>query len=241
MRKVLLLGSQHGNEKLGDALYAHLSTKRRELLPHITYIIGNPRAYAENIRYIESDLNRSYNGKRNTYEERRALKLLNFIGDGMFELVIDLHTTKCLQPTFMMVASDSEEIERFKHATSIKRVVYMKHHIKKTSLIGVCPNAISIEVNEHSLDIKLLGALCDDIERYIIGVSSLVTPQMYEIYDLLGKEELPQSDIKVLQNFKKTTYGFYPILVGDNSYKKQTDYLGFKARIIETKSLKGTV
>lgn len=238
---ILLLGSQHGNEHLGDALYSHIATKRRELLPHVVYIIGNPMAHAKNVRYLESDLNRSYGKQQKTYEEKRATELLQIIKSAKFDLVLDLHTTRCIQPPSIIVGGDSAKTKRFITATSIRHIVHMKHSIVKTSLIGVCSHAVSIEINYKAVSQRLLSLLCDDIERCILNISSLSAHTEYEIYDMLVKDELTDAEVGALINFKKALRGFYPILVGENSYKAQTSYLGFKARIIETKSYKGTV
>lgn len=239
--RILLLGSQHGNERLGDALYAHLTQYRPELLPHITFMIGNPKAYAKNVRYIESDLNRSYRGQGSTYEENRALDILRTIKEEGFDLVLDLHTTQCIQPICIIVGQSSTEITHFKKATEIQRIVYMKHELVQTSLIGVCDISVSIEANVSQIDTRMLNELCDDIERYISRASSGVNHLEYEIFDLLRKNDMPEIDSVKLQNFEKTSQNFYPILTGKNSYRSQTNYLGFKARIIEMKTTEGTL
>jgi succinylglutamate desuccinylase len=229
MKKILILGSQHGNELLGEALHAYVQKQRPELLPYITYLPGNIRARQLSVRYIESDLNRSYNGRRTTYEERRAGRILAHIKRHAFDLVLDMHTTTCEQPPCLIVASPSGAITPFLRACSIDKVVHMKHDIVKTSLIGVCPEAVSIEVNRHALTRDLLLELSDDLQRYIDGDTTYAEKTVYEIGDLLKKTELSEEEASKLQNFQKSSHGFYPVLVGENSYKKQTAYLGFKA------------
>jgi succinylglutamate desuccinylase len=229
MKKILILGSQHGNELLGEALHAYIQRQRPELLPYITYLPGNIRARQQNIRYIESDLNRSYNGRRTTYEERRAGRILAYIKRHAFDLVLDMHTTTCDQPPCLIVASPGGAIAPFLRACSIDKIVHMNHEIVKTTLIGVCPEAVAIEVNKHALSETLLTALSDDLQRYIDGNTAYAEKTVYEVGDLLKKTELSEEEASKLQNFQKSSHGFYPILVGENSYKKQTAYLGFKA------------
>lgn len=227
MKKVLLLGSQHGNEPLGDYLYSHIVTKRPTLRYYVELAIANPNAQKRRVRYIESDLNRSYNGNKITYEEHRADEILSFIRRGKFSLVLDLHTTTCRQPPCLITKSTDHP---FIDYSSVKHIVHMSHQIVRTSLIGVCEQAISIEVNKSEAKNELfLDALCDDIERYLMQKPCTVAKQIYTVKDLLLKNNIPLADIPVLQNFQKSKHGFYPILVGENSYKKQTDYLGFKA------------
>lgn len=229
MKKILILGSQHGNELLGEALYGHIKQQRPELLPYVRYIAGNIRAKKQNVRYIESDLNRSYNGHKTTYEERRASRIKAYIKKHSFDLVLDMHTTTCQQPPCLIVAATSGAIAPFLRACSIEKIVHMNHAIVATSLIGVCPQAVSIEVNKDSLSKALLSRLCDDLQRYLNKSEDYAAKTIYEISELLKKTELSEQQASGLRNFHKSAYGFYPVLVGENSYKKQTAYLGFKA------------
>lgn len=58
--KLLIIAATHGNELLGIKLYQFLLAQHSALLESIDFVIGNPRAYAAHKRYIQSDLNRSY-------------------------------------------------------------------------------------------------------------------------------------------------------------------------------------
>jgi succinylglutamate desuccinylase len=229
MTKILLLGSQHGNELLGEVLYTHIRKNRSELLSFVTYKTANLRAKKYGTRFMESDLNRSYNGMKNTYEERRALRLLRYIKQNAFDLVLDLHTTTCKQPPCLIVPSINNDITQFIRATSISDVVHMDHAIVASSLIGVCSKAVSIEFNKDFLTEKTIDELCDDLQRYLDKNDAYAAKTIYQIGDLLAKTELTESQAKSLVNFQKSSFGFYPVLVGENSYKKQTAYLGFKA------------
>ncbi|HSW78189.1 MAG TPA: succinylglutamate desuccinylase/aspartoacylase family protein [Candidatus Chromulinivoraceae bacterium] len=229
MNKILLLGSQHGNELLGEQLYAYIASNRLDLLPFITFKRGNLRAYRQKVRYIESDLNRSYTGGDTTYEERRANTILKYIKKQDFDLVLDLHTTTCSQPPCLIVAGITDDNRQFIRASSIEKIVHMNHEIVETSLIGVYSKSASIEVNVIQLTTKLMEQLTSDIDRYLHNAASKKTKTVYEVGDLLGKDEITQEQAEELRNFEMSPLGFYPILVGENSYKKYTKYLGFKA------------
>lgn len=89
MRRVLVIGGTHGNERLGIQL---VSLLKKNPLPNIDAIIANPRAVAANTRYTESDLNRSFGDLfPGTYETRRA-KYLRAV-TGQYDVVLDLHNT----------------------------------------------------------------------------------------------------------------------------------------------------
>lgn len=237
--KILLLASQHGDEHLGEKLYSYMQYNRPELLDYMEFIIANPKAREQNIRYIESDINRSYNGKLDTYEERRAAEILNIINDSSFDLVLDLHTTTIDQPPCLIMASINPANEQFIKATSITRLVIMQSPLVDTSLSGVCQQSVSVEVN-HAIADDLLNELCDDIARYIKGKTFRATKYTY-IAEPLRKSEVNANEFKKLRNFERSEAGFMPILVGENSYQKHGyDYLGFKAyeRNVYTTELK---
>jgi succinylglutamate desuccinylase len=232
MKKILLLGSQHGNELLGEKLYQYMQTYRQELLPYVVFKIGNPEAHQKGVRYVESDMNRAYTPTPQTVEEYLARDLLGYIQSERFDLVLDLHTTQTQQPVSLMIGIESADVEQFIQASGTVHVVYMQHEIVKRSLIGSCARAVSIEVQNAQLDTALYDSLCDDIQRYIAGKKIRIGRKYFEISELLAKDELTHEQLGVLVNFEKSSFGFYPVLVGENSYKKQTNYLGFKAHLI---------
>ncbi len=226
--KVLLLASQHGDEHLGERLYAHIETRRPELMEYVEFMIANPRARAKNVRYIESDLNRSYNGKSDTYEQRRATEIFMYIRENDFDLVLDLHTTSCGQPPCLIVASINPHNEVFFRASSVQHLVIMEPKTVSTALNGVCTQAVSIELNRNFTD-EDLSKLCDDIQRYVRNESSAGNRYVYEV-DLLRKDEIDEDEYKLLRNFELSPKGYYPVLVGEDSYlKSRYGYLGFKA------------
>ena len=230
MKRILFIGSQHGNELLGDVLHGYIKKHRKELLPFITFKIGNLRAKKAGVRFMESDLNRSYTGSRRTYEERRAAGLLSYINNGSFDLVLDLHTTTNthIKPC-LIIPSVNESILPFLTSSSIERFVLMRHPMVAASLIGTCPSAVSIEVSHAGLSSGLMGRLSDDIARYLSNIPVPAERIIYEVDELLAKGELSAAEIKKMRNFEKNEHGFTPVLVGDNAYKKHTHYLGFKA------------
>lgn len=233
---ILIIGAQHGNEPLGKALMDYIKRHRPNLLPHLTYRTGNPRAKRAGVRYIESDLNRSFTGGNTTYEERRAAKLLAYIRKNNFDLVIDAHTTTCSEPPCFIVSTMAGSVALFMRASSISRVVHMHPDIAKTSLIGVCPQAVSVEVNVGEVQPPLLESLARDIENYIQKNGPYSSKTIYEIAGFILKTEITEEEANHLKNFHKSQHGYYPVLTGENSYKKLTNYLGFKAyKVYKTK------
>lgn len=226
---ILLLGSQHGDELLGDALYAYIKKHEPELMRHVTFRIANPKAHEAHIRYLESDMNRSYDHSDSTYESKLAADLLDYINQESFDLVLDLHTTRSVQEPCIIIKDRRSENERFIHATSIGHIVLMQDDIVRSSLIGNVPQAISIEVADTDIDNRLLEEIASDIKRYIRAQRLVKRRNFYKVTGLLYKSEISEKEAEKLINFKKSPHGFYPVLVGENSYKEKTSYLGFKA------------
>lgn len=229
MTKVLLLASQHGNELLGEQLYRHLQLLYPEYLPQVDFLIANPLARDQGIRYVETDLNRSYNKPAISYEEKQATKIRKYIENTEPTIVLDLHTTTCNQPPCFIIASVNNENISYLKASHINRVVIMSNDIVKHSLIGNCQNSVSIEISASTIGTRVLNKLSLDIVNFLNGLYSYNTKQLFEVNELLLKSKVRIKNQKLMQNFKRTKQGFYPILVGEAAYKKDTMYFGFKA------------
>lgn len=230
MTNILLLGSQHGNELLGDRLYAHLTQHFSELLPHVMFVIGNPKAHAAGERYIESDMNRSYGGELATYEAQQAKRIETLIAENDFDLILDLHTTVCSEPPCIIIEDIYDENKAFLKASSINKIVLMQNPLVKTSLVGRTKRAIAVEIANEDINDALLDQLCKDIQKYVDPAKETVQKSVYKVTDLLLKTAITPEDAAKLVNFEMSEQGFIPILVGENSYKKNTEYLGFMAQ-----------
>lgn len=227
--KILLLASQHGDELLGDYLHTHLKIHYSHLLQHISFKIANPKAYKLGVRYIDSDLNRSYNKGPATYERRRASYIKRYIREQAFDLILDLHTTVCIQPPCMIVHDIYETNKQFLRASSIERIVCIKDPIIHTTLAGHNKHTVAIEIANTDITPTVLDSLCKDLERYILHKQRTTQKIVYTVDSLLLKTEVSSEEAKQLVNFQISPAGYIPILVGENSYKKNTAYLGFKA------------
>lgn len=224
--KILIIGATHGNELLGTKLFSHILAHRRELLEHVEFIIGNPRAYAQGVRYTEGDLNRSYGTRKRTYEARRAREIVQHIKRGKYDLVIDMHTTTCVQDDVMItIAPDNLTVRRFLAACHVDKLLKVQ---PMHDIASVVENLIAFEISNSRVDVKLLERMCDDIQRFVDGTRAYKTKQLYEMTGKILKKDFPEGNIAKLKNFEMSGYGFVPIFVGENSYKQQTLYRGFK-------------
>ncbi len=225
--RILIIAATHGNELLGIKLYQKLMSLRSPLLEHIDFMIGNPRAFSARTRYTECDLNRSYRSEGMRYEERRAREIERYIATTRPDIILDMHTTSCTQPNCLIVAAtDGTMRQRFLRACHIDTVLQV-HSLNDIASIGDA--VVGYEVPNAHITPKLLDAIIEDLRRFVTDESPPATKHLYQMIDKIYKRDVSADQAKSFVNFQMHELGFVPIMTGENSYKKQTDYLGFKA------------
>jgi hypothetical protein len=247
----ILLINLHGTEHLAARVMHHIQTERKDLLPHVDYICGNPRAAAANPqqRYTNedktdgergTDLNRSFNFNKTpkTYEEKRAVELFPLIK--AYDYVFDLHTTTTSagssQRFGITTQADAEEIRIAIAASPIERVVVIPQ--SGTYMTDVIKQAMAFEFNqEYACTAKGIGEIVSTID-VLVG-NKKPSPQPREFFYVerpIPRAEDPGMDTP---NFELCKDGYYPVLLGDNSYRKDPTkpYVGFAATKKETITL----
>lgn len=227
-KRILIIGASHGNELLGVKLYQRLLQKRSATLQYIDFLIGNPRAYHEKVRYIETDLNRSYQTSvPASYEQQRAAYIQDYIAATTPDIVLDMHTTVCEQPPCIIVHDlDGAEKRRFLRAAHIDNILQV---VPMGDIAVLGDNVIGYEVMNRQITPDLLDDIEADIDRYIDMAAYSATKQLFVMQDKIFKRDVTPDQAKTFVNFQHHELGFTPILTGNNSYAKQTDYLGFKS------------
>ena len=222
---ILLIGASHGNELLGPKLFSHLLQHRKEVLEYVDMLIGNPRAFAARKRYIESDINRSYNTALDTYESRRADYIKNYIAVNKPDLVIDFHTTTAVQPNCLIVSTiNDSEVRRYMRASHVNNVIVV-HPLH--DITEVAPHFIAYEIPNDNINIALLDAICNDIMRF---VRSEVASNNKVVYQMQGKI-LTNNDSDILSSRDNFVYRkdlrYTPSFIGEKAYKEDGTYIGF--------------
>lgn len=105
LHQVAIVGGTHGNELTGIYLLKHWRCNPEEIARetfHTEMHLANPKAYGQNRRYVDQDLNRQFeiNDLKDHslcgYEHNRAKSLNTLLGpkeDPRVDFVIDMHTT----------------------------------------------------------------------------------------------------------------------------------------------------
>lgn len=228
---ILMIGATHGNELLGPKLYQRLLQKRSPLLEHIDFIIGNPRAYVQRIRYTEHDLNRSYGVDGDSYEHERAREIEQHIERTQPDIIIDMHTTTSVQPNCLIVADMTGSMKRrFLRASHIETILQVQ---PMHDIVTLGDNVIGYEVPNHATTPRLLDSIIGDLERFVASDALHRHKKLFTMQDKIYKKDTPPEVTATFINFQPHERGFVPIMTGENSYKRQTDYLGFKSGIPE--------
>ena len=229
MMRILAIISTHGNESLGPSLLAYMLAKRSKLLEDIEFIIANPRAYAKNVRYTESDLNRSYGLSLDTYEGRRAKIIEERIRLLKPELVLDFHTTTAEQPDILITADkDNEVVQRFINSSAVKDVLAVEPLNDITTVVS---NFAAYEVPNSHLNDDLYEQVCNDIEQYL---DEETVDQERTFYKMVGKI-LPEEERSIvdLKNFVYSdTLQTIPAFLGEEAYKHDGTYAGFRLKVL---------
>ncbi len=201
---MILIYCLHGDEIVTEQVAKQLN---KELAVEI--ILGNPKAREKQIRFTESDLNRSF-GKTGTYESNRAKELAALLGEKKNELVIDLHTTYSGMPPVAIITN----LDQLKLVakTGLRKVIYMnKEFSTGGSLIENVSNAFSIE---FSPDKESIGTVKQLIKNALEEKAVVNKIEVYEFIEIVKGEYNPQ-----IKNFKRLSDGTYPVFSGEKSYK----------------------
>lgn len=94
-----VMGSIHGNERIGAAVLEELKKILAfvELKTDVYLILGNPEAYARDVRFVDIDMNRLFGADRNinqpgkNIEEKRVAEIAPVLAKSHY--LLDLHST----------------------------------------------------------------------------------------------------------------------------------------------------
>lgn len=223
-KQQVLVICQHGNERAPkEVLDKHFNGS-------FEVVLANKKAYEKNIRFIETDLNRSFPGDKNvSLEDKIASKLLKKLKK--YQQVVDLHTATCDTPIFVIITKATKSHLNLTYKTGIKKIVFMEKSIASgKALIDHVPLGISIEAgDEHLLITK------KRIKRFLNNLLNRTKKrnnlEYYSVFGLLKKESKNERLLPEIKHFRivrkgnditnqrKSEFDFYPILPRETNYK----------------------
>jgi len=198
----------HGDELITE----NIAKKFKKEHPfELEILLGNPKARASQVRYLESDLNRSFNHV-GTYEAQRAQKLKKLFLNKNDDLVLDLHTTTTEMPPLGIITNLNQL--PLAARLGIKDLVLMsKKFSTGGSLIENVAKSISIEIFPNKESIKFAQVL---LVNALDPKKKRKTFNVYEVTDIVKKVDNKNNNIK---NFSALPDGSYPIFYGEKAYK----------------------
>lgn len=213
MKKVFIVG-QHGNEKLPIRA-------ADTLINQIEVIVANPKAVSAGVRYLETDLNRSFPGDNlGKYEERLAAELKNRLEE--FGEVVDFHTATCGTPLFAIVTKLTKNHLDLVRKLGVKKVVYMENSIASgKSLIDHVKVGVSIEAGREKTG-SVLRRIEKVMRHYLAGkMLPMQSLEIYSVFEIMKRSEENNKLPIGARNFKKISINgqeCYPVLARETSY-----------------------
>lgn len=218
--KIAIVCCLHGDEKYGLKIAKRLSS-------HFPFFIGNPLAMRKKKRFIDSDLNRSFPGrKEGNYEERRANYLYKKLRK--FDYVIDLHSSSNKCPAFGIITKPNKRKIEFVRRLGLKRVVIMQESFMGgKSLIDFVKCGISIEIGPHGMkeNVQEVLGLIHNLDK-----RRRENTDFFQVIDIIKKE----ANRVLIKNFQEVKRGdliasgrkkqfakkdFIPVLANEKAYK----------------------
>jgi succinylglutamate desuccinylase len=96
-KHLVVVGATHGSEPIGvvaaQEFFKHLQTIQLKS-GKVTFVIGNPEAFREDIRFIDLNMNRAFedNLDLKLYEHQRVAEFREFFKSEKIDLLLDLHS-----------------------------------------------------------------------------------------------------------------------------------------------------
>lgn len=211
----------HGTEAYGLEVI-------KKLPASVPFFIGNLEALNRNVRFLDSDLNRSFPGKESgNHEEKIAYNLEKELS--CLDYILDLHSSSNNCPIFGIITHPNEQKIDFAKRLGLTKLVIMKESFASgKSLIDFVKCGISIEVGPHKREenvkevLRLIYNFLDKKVRSNIDI--------FEVFEIIKKE----ADVTKIKNFEYVKKGvviaksenkeqialfdFIPILIDENAY-----------------------
>jgi predicted deacylase len=116
-----IIGLLHGDEICGRIVLDELIASKIKPKGKLKIIYANLEAEKQNKRYIESNLNRSFNNQQNTLEGKTAHELSSHLADCNY--VLDIHSTSYPTEPFVISTADNKEFDKLASFTGLKKYV----------------------------------------------------------------------------------------------------------------------
>ncbi len=240
--ELTVVGSVHGDEPAGKKAIENFLEEEHDFQRPVQFIIANEEALEEDVRYIDTDMNRSFPGDADSdsHEERLAAEITDLVKE---TLVLDIHTTHSYPRPFATFTRLNDTTRGLLKDVGAE---YAVHFPGETGTLHEQTDGVVIETGYQGSEEAVENAE-KTIENFLKaqdaleGESEPCEPEIFRYYETVEGDWNFKAE-----NFQKVETGqvyavngeekleaseeFYPVLMSTNGYDGQ---LGFKARKIE--------
>jgi predicted deacylase len=251
--EVAVVGGIHGDEPCGVRAVEHLIAERPRVDRPVALVIANEEAAAENRRYLESDLNRSFPGdpEGETHESRLAHALGEAIGDCT---TLALHSTQSYERMFALVDELGDVEREICPRLSVDAVV--ETGAAEGRIFDAVPTTIEIECGYQGSERAAENAI--QVTREFLGATGVLPKAerprqddlpVFRLGEAIPKRAAEEYEV-FAENFEEVLAGetfaaadgegvvadeaFHPVLMSPYGYE---DVFGYTAERVGTLSV----
>ena len=199
--RLLIVGGVHGDEPFGLRLVKRIKDVRPE---GVEGVVANMKALKKGVRYLETDMNRSFAVEAPvSIEERRAEELMPKLMAS--DAVIDVHSTRAQGTTCAITVCEPNKLHlKIARHLNMKRLVIMP---PSGSLVATCPDkAISLEIATDKLGVFSTIFLLERLKTLNdVGDYDNRVLMVYKFVNRVSRKTLERMKIDMgeIANFKK--------------------------------------
>lgn len=244
--EVAIVGSIHGDEPCGRDGIEEVLADPPEVNRPVKFIVANEAALDADLRYLDTDLNRSFPGdaESDAHEVRLAAELAAELRDCT---VLSLHSTQSYGGMFALVDDLTPDLERLCGALSVDTVVQTKG-ANEGRLFATVDSVVEVECGYQGSPEAARNA--EQVIREFLAATGVTDHPpskrdeplpVFQLGEPIPKTAAEQYEVFV-QNFEKVPKGdpvaaaddetvvadkqFHPVLLSANGYE---DVFGFTA------------
>ena len=230
--EITIVGSVHGDEPAGKTAIKNFLEKDLKYNRPVKFVIANEEALEENVRFLDTDLNRSFPGnpESESHEERLASELMEEIKDTK---VLDIHTTRSYPDPFATFTDLNDATVSMMKAS---RVNYGVHFPEESGTLHEQTTGIVVETGLQETDQARENAE-EVIESFLSSMNAIdierpVNNQELEIFrnfeTVEGDWEFKAENFELVEkgtvfaekedDALKASEDFYPVLMSTDGY-----------------------
>ena len=223
MKNIHIVGALHGNEPFGERVINKL--KRTDFSNNLSFTIGNPDAFDRKIRFIETDLNRSFGLSVKSKEAVIADAITAKLEQINPEIIIDIHSSISEVGVVAILAKESNVLYEVASAVGASTIVVMSPELSKHSLIGqFAAKSLSLEFGSDSTHVKDLNIATERILH--LGDSELALNPSIPVLKVTGVIDKNYKDLPTIENLQfNGALNGYPFLAGQDNYPDMGGFL----------------